>query len=77
MGRGVCGGRGLLLKQKPSAVEFESWFGFLFFFLIFEEHLGKPKIQKVTTKTTTTTTKPTFSWLRKWACFSKMKVSSN
>ena len=49
MGSGVCGGRGLLLKQKPSAVEFESWFGCVFFFLffkIFEEHFGKPKISK-------------------------------
>lgn len=45
MGREVCGGRGLLLKQKPYAVEFESWL-FFFFFLIIEEHLGKPKISK-------------------------------
>ena len=73
MGRGVCGGRGLLLKQKPSAVVFESWFWFFFVVvvvLIFEEHLGKPKISK-------TKKKPTFSWLRKWASFSKMKLSSN
>lgn len=72
MGRGVCGGRGLLLKQKPSAVVFESWFWFfvVVVVLIFEEHLGKPKISK-------TKKKPMFSWLRKWASFSKMKLSSN
>lgn len=60
MGREVCGGRGLLLKQKPYAVEFESCF--FFFFLIIEEHLGKPKISKQQQQQ-----KNTFSWLRKWA----------
>ena len=39
MGSGVCGGRGLLLKQKPSAVEFESWFGCVFFFFFFFKFL--------------------------------------
>ena len=43
VGGGVCGGRGLLFKQKPSVVVFELLF---YFFLIFEEHLGKPKISK-------------------------------